>query len=170
MEMNRLEIKLVSMEETLKSHDAGAMGPAITAAIANCRNATTDEERTKKWGELRTVYGISGNLPQLQSRQPVLPAAEDVAFDSLLEKQVRKAAMKYAETVLNLINARGTGKHGGISYSTADEFADQQVDLMKRNMLARYAKKIWDGTIAGLSTQDYPVLEEVPAETPEGDH
>lgn len=170
MEMNRLEQKLISMEETLKVHDAGAMAPAITAAIANCRNATTDEERTKKWGELRTVYGISGNLPQLQSRQPVLPAADDIAFDSHLEKQVRKAALKYAETVLNLINGRGTGKYGGVSYSTANEYADQQIDLMKRTMLTRYQKQIWDGTIAGLDAQNYPVVEPSPAETSEGDH
>ena len=170
MEMNRLEQKLVSMEETLKSHDAGAMAPAIEAAIANCRNATTDEERTKKWGELRTVYGISGNLPQLQSRQPVLPAADDVAFDSHMEKQVRKAALKYAETVLPLINARGTGKFGGISYSNPNDFADQKLDLMKRNMLTRFGKKIWDDTGAGLDTQNYPSTEEVPAETPEDDH
>ena len=164
MDMEKLENKLLKIEANCENVDIGAMQLALDAMVAECRLAKTEELRDKKWTALRMAYGSVEGLPTLTGTASLLPADKQSDLDLHMSEVIRPAARTYFKTVGLMTTQRGQGR----PYINADEYADQQVSLFERHLIARFVANEWNGTIKGLKSQKFPEVEPSTNESAEG--
>ena len=163
MNEEKMEQRLVKLENHLSENDAGAMSDVISAQIVAARAAQKDEERDKLWLAIRSVASVLANPPSFSRRPTALTTSQQAVLDNQITSAT-EAAIAYFKVVGNLLTQRG----GGL-YENAQAFALSQTNIMTSHMTKRAQTdngsggKIWDGTVKGLKNQTFPA----PVETEE---
>jgi hypothetical protein len=159
MNEEKMEQRLVKLENHLSNNDAGAMSDVISAQIDAARAAQTDELRDKLWLAIRSVASVLANPPSFSRRPAALTTSQQAVLDGQIESAT-EAAIAYFKVVGNLLTQRG----GGL-YENAQIFALSQTNIMTSHMTKRAQTDngagghIWDGTIKGLKNQTFPASE-----------
>lgn len=155
MNTEKYEANLTKIREWMKMNDAGSLGVVLEAQIA--LPVENDDDRDRVWTAIRAIAKMLPNSPIRPGAASKLSPEVQATLDSI-SNGVRTAARSYFNAGMgNLL--RMHGKSGGGLYADADEFAEAEAKKIVNDLKRRMRENIWDGTIEGLSTQTFPVLE-----------
>ena len=119
----------------VENTDVGGFAPIVMGTVALVDEAQTDESRQTLVESIRAIFKtIDPNKVNLQD-----------LFNS--------------DHMANLLTPHGKSKDMGDLFSDSEEYAQYESKRFEARLNKWYRSKIWDGTLEGLQTLNFPSME-----------
>jgi len=148
----------------VQNNDVGGFAPIVMGTVTLIDEAQTDESRQSLVESIRAIFKtIDPNKASgafRTGKQPTLPASVlSVLMTIMATVKANLEDLFLSEHMANLLIPHGKSKDMGNLFSDEQQYAQYESKRIEARLTKWYRSKIWDGTLEGLQTLNFPSME-----------